>query len=240
MSEKLNNFFYSIYEQSPLLLVLPVVVVLLLVVGVVFLLRRKKKSANKIIDAPVMAVVEQVQEMPAAISETVPLVTEALIVPEVVTANIPELAEKSALESLQFKANILIIEDDAIMLLAIRSILAKSGYNLVTAKDGKEAFEELEKGKYDVVVTDLMMPYANGLEVVSTIRNDISKRHVGIIVCSSVGNEETITEAFRLGADDYLKKPIKTDELLSRIKKLLERRMENPKLVTKKTAKAHV
>lgn len=136
--------------------------------------------------------------------------------------------------------NILIIEDDSIMLLAIRSILAKSGYNLITAKDGKEAFEKLDTENYDIVVTDLMMPYANGLEVVSKVRNDVTKRHVSIIVCSSVGNEETITEAFRLGADDYLKKPIKAEELLVRVRKLLERRTANPKLVTKKSAKTNV
>lgn len=136
--------------------------------------------------------------------------------------------------------NILIIEDDSIMLLAIRSILAKSGYNLITAKDGKEAFEKLDTENYDIVVTDLMMPYANGLEVVSKVRNDVTKRHVSIIVCSSVGNEETITEAFRLGADDYLKKPIKAEELLARVRKLLERRTANPKLVTKKSAKTNV
>lgn len=137
-------------------------------------------------------------------------------------------------------ANILIIEDDSIMLLAIRSILAKSGYHLITAKDGKEAFEKLDTENYDIVVTDLMMPYANGLEVVSKVRNDVTKRHVSIIVCSSVGNEETITEAFRLGADDYLKKPIKAEELLARVKKLLERKTSNPKLVTKKTARTNV
>ena len=137
-------------------------------------------------------------------------------------------------------ANILIIEDDSIMLLAIRSILAKSGYNLITAKDGKEAFEKLDTEDYDIVVTDLMMPYANGLEVVSKVRNDISKRHVSIIVCSSVGNEETITEAFRLGADDYLKKPIRAEELLARIKTLLDRKTANPKLVTKKSVRTNV
>jgi DNA-binding response OmpR family regulator len=117
--------------------------------------------------------------------------------------------------------DILIIEDDEIMLKAIRNILNKDGHTVSTAKDGKEAFEKLDSGVYDVVITDLMMPYANGLEIVSRIRSDESKKNTGVIVVSSVGNEETITEAFRLGADDYLKKPIMAGELLIRIRKLL-------------------
>jgi DNA-binding response OmpR family regulator len=131
-------------------------------------------------------------------------------------------------------SNILVIEDDDIMLKAIRNILRKDGHEVITAKDGKEAFEKLDNEEYDVVITDLMMPYANGLEVVSRLRSNMLKRHVGIIVCSSVGNEETITEAFRLGADDYLKKPIMAGELMIRIRKLLANRNSNTKLVTKK------
>ena len=130
--------------------------------------------------------------------------------------------------------NILVVEDDDIMLKAIKNILSKDGFNVVTAKDGKEAFEKLDTADYDVVITDLMMPYANGLEVVSRLRNDTTKRNTGIIIVSSVGNEETITEAFRLGADDYLKKPIMAGELLIRIRKLLANKSSKSQLVTKK------
>ena len=130
--------------------------------------------------------------------------------------------------------NILVVEDDDIMLKAIRNILSKDGFNVVTAKDGKEAFEKLDNNEYDVVITDLMMPYANGLEVVSRLRNDNAKRNTGIIIVSSVGNEETITEAFRLGADDYLKQPIMAGELLIRIRKLLANKSAKSQLVTKK------
>jgi len=118
-------------------------------------------------------------------------------------------------------ANILVVEDDEIMLKAVKNILSKDGYNVILAKNGKEAFEKLENADYDLVLSDLMMPYANGLEVISRLKNDPAKRHIGIIIVSSVGNEETITEAFRLGADDYLKKPIMAGELLIRIRKLL-------------------
>lgn len=130
--------------------------------------------------------------------------------------------------------SILVIDDDDIMLKAIRNILNKDGFDVLTAKDGKEAFEMLENASYDIVITDLMMPYANGLEVVSKLRNDEAKRGVGIIVVSSVGNEETITEAFRLGADEYIKKPIMAHELLTRIRKLLNNKNSKIQFVTKK------
>ena len=118
--------------------------------------------------------------------------------------------------------NILVIDDDDIMVKAIKNILNKDGFNVVTATDGKEAFELLDHTVYDIVITDLMLPHANGLEVVGKLRHNPNpaNRNVGIIVVSSVGNEETITEAFRLGADDYLKKPIMAGELLMRIRKL--------------------
>ncbi len=130
--------------------------------------------------------------------------------------------------------NILVIDDDTIMLKAIKNILNKDGFDVIMAKDGKEAFELLDNADYDIVVTDLMMPYANGLELVSKLRNDDTKRKVGIIVVSSVGNEETITEAFRLGADEYIKKPIMAEELIARIRKLIANKNSKTQFVTKK------
>jgi DNA-binding response OmpR family regulator len=130
--------------------------------------------------------------------------------------------------------NILVIDDDDIMLKAIKNILNKDGFNVVTATDGKEAFELLDHTVYDIVITDLMLPHANGLEVVGRLRHNEMSRNVGIIVVSSVGNEETITEAFRLGADDYLKKPIMAGELLMRIRKLIANKNSKTQFVTKK------
>lgn len=117
---------------------------------------------------------------------------------------------------------ILIIEDDEIMVKAVGAIFQKEGYETLIAKNGKEAFEIIGRGNFDIVVTDLMMPYANGFEIISRIRENINLNHVGIILMSVVGNEETILEAFSLGADDFLKKPIMTGELLVRIKRLLQ------------------
>lgn len=226
-----HNFLFLISDQidtasfgiKAALILIPLAIIAVIVFVI---LKKKKRAANAVTKSASEAVEAQ---------SVIPVAPVAPIKAAAVSQSVAPSGTDAP-----YVANILIIEDDSIMLLAIRSILAKSGYNLITAKDGKEAFEKLDTEEYDVVVTDLMMPYANGLEVVSKIRNDMSKRHVSIIVCSSVGNEETITEAFRLGADDYLKKPIKAEELLNRVKSLLERRTNNPKLVTKKTTRVNV
>ena len=117
--------------------------------------------------------------------------------------------------------NILILEDDKIMLKALSIILSKAGYKVIVASDGKEGFEQINKAKYDMILTDLMMPYCNGLEIVGKIRSDFTKNHIPIIVISIIGNEETIAEAYRSGANDYIRKPIIANDLLVKIKNYL-------------------
>lgn len=121
--------------------------------------------------------------------------------------------------------NILVIEDDSVMLRGIESILKKSGYNVSTAKNGKEALEQIESATFDLVITDLMIPYSSGFEIISKLRADSEKNKVLIMVMSHVGGENSIVDAFNFGADEYIKKPILVGELLVRIKRLLESKM---------------
>lgn len=116
---------------------------------------------------------------------------------------------------------ILVVEDDHIMLKAITNILNKGGYNVHAAKDGKEAFEMLDSVAYDIIITDILLPYASGFEVIRKIRQDPTKKNIGIIAISSMTQDEVVAEAFSLGVDDYLKKPLMARELLLRIPKLL-------------------
>jgi len=131
-------------------------------------------------------------------------------------------------------SNILVIDDDEIMLKTIKNILSKDGFNVFTATTGKDVHEMLQHTVYKVIITDLMLPYVNGLELVSNLRRDDINRNVGIIVVSSLDNEETVTEAFRLGADDYIKKPVIAGEMLARIHKLIANINSKTQFVTKK------
>ncbi|ATL49103.1 response regulator [Chitinophaga caeni] len=116
---------------------------------------------------------------------------------------------------------ILVIEDDALMLKTINLILRKQGYEVDLAENGKEAMNFLSSQQYDLVITDLMLPFANGLELVSKIRLNKEKHRVPVIIISAITHESSVTDGFDLGADDYLKKPFVPAELVSRVNRLI-------------------
>lgn len=118
---------------------------------------------------------------------------------------------------------ILLIEDDEIMPKVVARILPLPDYQLDHVSNGKEAFEKLEATDYDydLIITDIMMPYANGFEILSKVKSHEREKSIPVIIVSNAGNEDMIMEAFKLGADDFLKKPIIPAELIIRVKRLL-------------------
>jgi two-component system, OmpR family, response regulator VicR len=115
---------------------------------------------------------------------------------------------------------ILVVEDNELLLKAIEFRLKKEGYTVISAKDGKEALDKISQSVPDMIITDIMIPFFNGLEIVSTVRTKFLSK-IPIIVLSRVGSEKTILEAFELGADDFITKPFSPNELCMRIKKML-------------------
>lgn len=120
---------------------------------------------------------------------------------------------------------ILVAEDDAIMLASITQQLKQEGFNVTTANNGREAMELFEKDVPDLVITDIMMPFTSGLEFINVIRTDHAE--IPVIVLSAVDEEDTVLEAFNLGADDFLTKPVKPGELSIRVKRLLKKSGKN-------------
>ncbi len=114
---------------------------------------------------------------------------------------------------------ILICEDEEIMLTALQFRLQKQGYDVILAEDGKEAMEKLETESPDFMVADIMMPYVTGLELISHVRT-VKNSQMPIIIISALDNDDTVLEAFRLGANDFIAKPFKPNELILRIKRL--------------------
>ncbi|MFW6327073.1 MAG: response regulator [Bacteroidota bacterium] len=117
---------------------------------------------------------------------------------------------------------ILVCEDDTMTQKAIEHKLKNEGYTIVTASDGEMARSLLMEQQFDLMLTDLHMPKLNGLELIDIVRNEL-KLNLPIIMLTRVGVEETVLEAFQLGADDYITKPFRPDELSLRVKKMLLR-----------------
>jgi len=116
---------------------------------------------------------------------------------------------------------ILICEDEEIMLTALEFRLRKHGFEVIVAENGKEALEKIQEFTPDIIVADIMMPFVTGLELVHFVRQDM-KSSLPIIVISSLENDEIVLEAFRLGASDFITKPFKPNELILRIKKIIQ------------------
>jgi len=121
---------------------------------------------------------------------------------------------------------ILVAEDEAMLLKTIELKLKKEGYEVIATADGKQALEQIEIEKPDLVITDIMMPYASGLEITSFIRNKLQSK-TPIIVLSAMEQEKVVMEAFELGADDYITKPFRLNELAIRVKRLIAQRVRN-------------
>lgn len=115
---------------------------------------------------------------------------------------------------------ILIVDDDEMLQTIVSFLLEEEGYNVLTAKNGEMAIDLLKNEVIDLILSDLMMPVINGMELVEKIRNQLNLQ-TPIIMFSSAGQEKNVLEAFNLGADEFIPKPISNKELLIRINKLL-------------------
>lgn len=115
---------------------------------------------------------------------------------------------------------ILIAEDNKLILETIAHSLAREGYEIIKTNDGKECLEILKDNKVDLIITDLYMPNVNGMEVISTLRDEW-KISTPILVLSAAGAEENVLKAFDFGADDFMIKPFSLVEINVRIKRLL-------------------
>lgn len=114
---------------------------------------------------------------------------------------------------------ILVAEDEPIMQKTIALRLKKDGHEVVTTDNGREALALIASQAPDLIITDIMMPYASGLEIVGTVKQ-LSKK-IPVIVLSAMGQENVVLEAFNLGADDFISKPFSPNELSMRVKRLM-------------------
>ena len=118
-------------------------------------------------------------------------------------------------------ARILVADDDAAVVDAIRHSLEQEHFHVETAADGEDALEQARAAQFDVVILDVMMPRLFGTDVCRILR---SESDVPIILLSARASELDRVLGLELGADDYITKPFSMAELISRVRTILRRR----------------
>ncbi|MBF0477173.1 MAG: diguanylate cyclase [Deltaproteobacteria bacterium] len=113
---------------------------------------------------------------------------------------------------------ILIADDNSVTRRMLKSFLAKWGYEVVTTKDGDEAWEVLKENDCpDIAILDWVMPGKEGIEVCRMVRAANKPSYIYIIILTSLGNQEDIIAGLQAGADDYVIKPFSYDEFRCRV-----------------------
>jgi len=118
---------------------------------------------------------------------------------------------------------VLAVDDDPVVLDRLAQLLPKWGIRVVSLADTQEFWSLLSATSPDLLILDIEMPYANGIELCQIVRNDSTWSSLPILFLSSRQDAETIHEIYRIGADDYVHKPFTEPELVARIFNRLER-----------------
>lgn len=117
------------------------------------------------------------------------------------------------------KKRILIIEDNPMVVKSLEFKLLKDGYTVIISEDGRDAMEKLKTEHFDLILTDLMLPFISGRQIIEYIKKNIPQ--LPIIVLSTSTQDDIITDAFTMGVDDFITKPFSPNELSLRVRRTL-------------------
>lgn len=123
---------------------------------------------------------------------------------------------------------ILLVEDEERLLDVVKLNLELEGYEVSTAIDGKEALEVFHNQRFDLILLDVMLPHMDGFAVCRSIR--LENRKVPILFLTAKNSAQDRVMGLKIGGDDYLVKPFDLEELLLRVKRLIERSKSETKL----------
>jgi len=124
------------------------------------------------------------------------------------------------------KKRILVVEDDDAIRTGIVDSLTFADFEVIQAADGDNGMKMAVRGGYDLLLLDLVLPGATGLEILAEVRT--SRPTIPVIILTALGDEEDRVKGLKLGADDYVVKPFSMKELLARVEAVMRRTPERP------------
>jgi CheY-like chemotaxis protein len=133
---------------------------------------------------------------------------------------------KQARKYFEENRNVLVIEDDKIMGQMVAQILDDVGFEVVTASNGRLAFEKLQQHPIDFIVLDILLPEMDGFEIYSKLQAKPDAKDIPVLIITAWADEHHIEKASQLGIRHFLPKPFTEDELLNEIFSLLR---DNPR-----------
>jgi DNA-binding response OmpR family regulator len=120
------------------------------------------------------------------------------------------------------RKKILLVDDSATTLMMEQMVLRGQPYQIVTARNGREAVAAAVSEKPDLILLDVVMPEMNGFEACRRIREHEATRYVPIIMVTTKGEEQNVETGFESGCSDYITKPINGAELLTKVRGYLD------------------
>ena len=121
------------------------------------------------------------------------------------------------------RAKLLVVDDERSMRELLTIVLRREGYDVTLAENGRAAIDQLERGRFDLLISDIKMPDMTGVDVLRAAKR-IDPDILGIMI-TAFASADTAIEAMRLGAHDYLSKPFDVDELKMKVRNALEQRL---------------
>lgn len=123
----------------------------------------------------------------------------------------------------QGSASILIVDDSVSIVNSLGKILELNGYRVDSAFNGSDALRKIRQSEYDVVICDIEMPGITGMDFLERVRRDFDD-HLDVILMTGFLDQEYFIQAIRLGASDFIRKPVESTQILRSIKSILERK----------------
>lgn len=121
-------------------------------------------------------------------------------------------------------STVLIVDDSSALREMVAGLLIKAGMTILEAKDGAEAQKKIKASLPDLIVLDIVMPNMNGYELCRWIKNNPGTQDVPVVICSSKSEEFDRYWGMKQGADAYIAKPFRPDEMVETVKQLLRSR----------------